>query len=282
MKSHIQCIELGKFSVPGMRIKVRWFPQGVSDHRMWSARSNILSFSRTLGDCVSRAKASSASPVCRSTEPLMFRPRSAVWSNRLHKKPVLTVSSYFDADLASGALNATPQEMIVRDFSVLEMMQMLHDEVRMPGEESRELVGAIGDIIRIKLSRLMSQRARAPSLTGSCRSVDIAMIQELIGATKGHLPTTAQLAMQLNTSRRSVLRLFKAATGTSPSRYMEDMRIENAKALLAASRMSMKQIAQEAGYATASHFSARFHQLTGLTPSLFRAGARRRVNFESE
>jgi AraC family transcriptional regulator len=111
--------------------------------------------------------------------------------------------------------------------------------------------------------------------------VDIAMIHGLISAGCGHLPTTAELARQFNTSRRSLLRLFKATTGTSPSRYIEEMKIDSAKTLLATSKMSMKQIAHEAGYSTASHFSARFHQLTGLTPSAFRGRARRREHFQS-
>jgi AraC-like DNA-binding protein len=272
MRSDIQCIDLGQLSVPGMHIKVRWFPEGVNEHRVWRARSNILSFSRVLGE--------SSDP--RPTRPLMFRPRSAVWNNQMHRNQVLTVSSYFDANFTSAALNAVPAEMPIDDFSMLEMMQMLHDEVRKPGAASLELVGAIGNILRIKLSRLMSQRARIPSIGNSCRGLDIAMIHGLIGASKGHLPTTAELARQFNTSRRSLLRHFKSATGTSPSRYIEDLKIGSAKTLLVTSKMSMKQIAHESGYSTASHFSARFRQLTGLTPSLFRGRARRRECLESE
>jgi AraC-like DNA-binding protein len=282
MRSGIQCVELGKFSVPGMRIKVRWFPDGVSDQRVWRARSNILSFSRVFGDSISHGDVANDSSKFRSTGPVVFRPRSVVWNNPMHKNQVLTVSSYFDANLASAAVNSIPKQMIVDDFSILEMMQMLHDEVRMPGLASPELVSAIGNVLRIKLSRFMSQRARSPAIDKPCRSVDIAMIHGLINATSGHFPTTAELARQFNTSRRSLLRLFKATTGTSPSRYIEDMKIESAKTLLATSKMSMQQIAHHAGYSTASHFSARFQQLTGLTPSAFRARARRREHFESE
>jgi AraC-like DNA-binding protein len=266
MTRHVQCVELGNVSVPGMRVKVRWFPEGVSDHRVWRARSNILTFSRVLGDSLPHGSGSG---------PLMFRPHSAEWNNRAHRNQVLTVSSYFDAAFTPAAAGVLREEMIIDDFSILEMMQMLHDEVRAPGAASLELVAAIGNILRIKLTRFMNQRARSPSIGKPCRSVDIAMLHGLIGAGRGHLPTTAELAGRFNTSRRSLLRLFKATTGTSPSRYIEDMQIESAKTLLATSKMSMKQIAHESGYSTASHFSARFHQLTGLTPSAFRSRARR-------
>jgi AraC-like DNA-binding protein len=276
MKSDVHCIDLGQLSVPGMHIKVRWFPEGVNDLRVWHARSNILSFSRVFGNGISPGKVSAESSNVRPTGALMFRPRSAMWNNRMHRNQVLTVSSYFDANLTSATGDAVPAEMIIDDFSMLEMMQMLHDEVRKPGPASLELVSAIGSILRIKLFRLMSRQARAPSTGKPCRSLDVAMIHGLIGASRGHLPTTAELARRFNTSRRNLLRVFKATTGTSPSRYIEDKKIENAKTMLAASKLSMKQIAHAAGYSTASHFSARFRQLTGLTPSVFRGMARRR------
>jgi AraC-like DNA-binding protein len=270
MKSDIRCVELGNLSVPGMRIKVRSFPEGVNDQRVWRARSNILSFSREFG------------PGFRYAGPLMFRPRSAVWRNRTRASHVLTVSSYFDANLTSATAKGLTEEMEIDDFSMLEMMQMLYEEVSMPGSASRELVTDIGNILRIKLSRLMSQRARSVSIGKPCRSVDIALIHGLIRATSGRLPTTAELARKFNTSRRSLLRLFRAAAGTSPSRYIEDMKLESAKTLLVTSKLTMKQIAHQAGYSTASHFSARFRQLTGLTPTAFRRSARRQDRFRSE
>jgi AraC family transcriptional regulator len=61
----------------------------------------------------------------------------------------------------------------------------------------------------------------------------------------------------------------------SPSRYIDETMLDRAKAFLATSEMTMKQIAYEAGYSTASHFSTKFRRLTGLTPSSFRRGARR-------
>src|ERR1700761_2468998 len=110
MTSNVQCVELGKFAVPGMRIKVRWFPDGVNDEQGWHARSNILSFSRVLADSVSHRTPSNASSRFHSSGPLVFRPRSAVWTNRKQGPQVLTVSSYFDASFAPQMDNAAPEE----------------------------------------------------------------------------------------------------------------------------------------------------------------------------
>jgi AraC-like DNA-binding protein len=280
MTRNNQCVELGKFAVPGMRIKVRWFPNGANNQQVWRAKSNILSFSRVVGESVSHRNVSNDSPSFRSTGPLTFRPRSTVWESRRTDSRILTVSSYFDADFTPASVTK-PEGMLIDDFSMLEMMQILHDEVRMPGLESHDLVAAIGKILRIKLSRLIGQQARNPSIRKPCRSIDAAVIHGLIGSSSGRLPTTAELAEQFNTSRRSLLRLFKATTGTSPSRYIEETKLDNAKTLLATSKMTIKQIAYEAGYSTASYFSTKFRQLTGLTPSAFRRRARRQDDFPS-
>ena len=276
MTDNIHCVELGKLAVPGMRIKVRWFPAGSSNRQVWRAPSNILSFSRVVGEAVQHRDVSKHPSSVSPAGPLTFWPHSAVWESRRHCSQVLTVSAYFDTGFSSATGNRNPEGILIDDFSMLEMMQILHDEVRMPGMASYELVGSIGNILRIKLSRLMSQRVRNPSIRKPCRSVDVAIAHDLINTTSGRFPTTAELAEQFNVGRRSLLRLFKSTTGTTPSRYIEETKLDRAKTLLATSKLTMKQIAYEAGYSTASYFSSKFHQLTGLTPSAFRKRARRR------
>jgi AraC family transcriptional regulator len=259
-----------------MRIKVRWFPDGARDDKVWRAPSNILSFRRVVGEPVQHRAVSKRSSGFHPAGPLTFWPRSAVWESRRNCSPVLAVSAYFDTNFAAATVDTKPEGILIEDFSMLELMQTLHDEIRMPGLASAELISSIGNILRIKLSRLTSQRPHNPSISEPCRSVDVAMIHSLLTSTPGHCPTTAELAEKLQTSRRNLLRLFQATTGMSPSRYIDETMLDRAKALLATSQMTLKQIAYETGYSTASHFSTKFRQLTGLTPSAFRIGARRR------
>jgi AraC-like DNA-binding protein len=275
MTDHSHCVELGQLAVPGMRIKVRWFPAGANNRQVWRAPSNILTFSRVVGDGVQHRDVSKHSSNFRAAGPLTFWPRSAVWESRKNRSQVLTVSAYFDASFTPATINRNPEGILIEDFAMLEMMQILHDEVRMPGMESHELVGAVSGILRIKLSRLMSQRAQSPSSRKSYRRVDVAMVHDSIGHSGGRLPTTAELAAKFNVGRRDLLRLFKASTGMPPSRYIEETKLDRARTLLATSMLTMQQIAYEAGYSTASHFSTKFRQLTGLTPSAFRSKARR-------
>jgi AraC-like DNA-binding protein len=281
MTDPIHCVELGKMAVPGMRIAVRWFPAGANNRQVWRAPSSILSFSRVVGEAVQHRDVSKHPSSFRPAGPLTFWPHSAVWESRKNRSQVLTVSAYFDTSFTSTTVNGNPKGIAIDDFSILEMMQILHDEVRAPCMATLELVGAISNVLRIKLSRLMSQRARNPSIRKPCRSIDVAMVHDLVSHTGGRLPTTAELAKKFNVGRRDLLRLFKATTGMPPSRYIEETKLDRAKTLLATSNLTMKQIAYEAGYSTASHFSTKFRQVTGLTPSVFRSRARRRDDLRS-
>ncbi|RYG28612.1 MAG: AraC family transcriptional regulator, partial [Burkholderiales bacterium] len=67
---------------------------------------------------------------------------------------------------------------------------------------------------------------------------------------------------------------FKAATGRTPFQWLQDLRIEMACGLLAATDMPIAQLALEVGFKSQSHFGAVFRRLTGTTPARWRAGLR--------
>ena len=65
--------------------------------------------------------------------------------------------------------------------------------------------------------------------------------------------------------------LLKRETGKTFVELMTERRIERAGELLAFGHMRICHIAQEAGFADVDYFSRRFRQMTGLSPSEFRA-----------
>ena len=64
--------------------------------------------------------------------------------------------------------------------------------------------------------------------------------------------------------------VFKKATGTNFMDYVKAVRIENAKDLLARTRMDVASVAQAVGYTDIKYFTRLFRQLTSLTPSDYR------------
>jgi AraC-like DNA-binding protein len=66
-------------------------------------------------------------------------------------------------------------------------------------------------------------------------------------------------------------RLFKTTVGLSPHQYLTRLRIHRSQLLLAHGSLPITSIATELGFDSSSHFAATFRQVTGWTPSSFRA-----------
>lgn len=71
-------------------------------------------------------------------------------------------------------------------------------------------------------------------------------------------------------SQRNFSRRIKKATGDTPSKYLQRVRIEAAKTLLRASNLNIAQIAEKVGYSELSYFSKRFNAQEGCMPSQYR------------
>lgn len=78
------------------------------------------------------------------------------------------------------------------------------------------------------------------------------------------------IAKQLGVSYQRLYRSFKRLTGLSPKQFAERARLANAEGLLAGDQLSVKEIASELGYYTASHFSLAFKRFYGVSPSAWR------------
>jgi AraC-like DNA-binding protein len=66
-------------------------------------------------------------------------------------------------------------------------------------------------------------------------------------------------------------RRFRAAYGETPYAYLMTRRIEKAKALLRRGELSVTEVCLEVGCTSLGSFSARFTELVGETPTVYRA-----------
>jgi transcriptional regulator GlxA family with amidase domain len=71
-------------------------------------------------------------------------------------------------------------------------------------------------------------------------------------------------------TERTLLRRFRGSVGRTPVQYLQAVRIERAKRLLATGGESADEIAAMVGYADATAFFKAFRELTGLTPGEYR------------
>ena len=73
-----------------------------------------------------------------------------------------------------------------------------------------------------------------------------------------------------NMSKFHFIRVFKDITGASPLEYRNTIRIEHVKEQLIDTNMSISEIAERSGYASASYFCDVFKKRMGVSPSDYR------------
>lgn len=74
------------------------------------------------------------------------------------------------------------------------------------------------------------------------------------------------LAAQLGTSRRNLERRFRSALGRTPRQCLRALQLDRAKSLVVDSALSMTEIADLCGFASASHFSRAFRLAYAMPP----------------
>ncbi|CAN5552140.1 hypothetical protein BH10PLA1_BH10PLA1_10560 [soil metagenome] len=79
-----------------------------------------------------------------------------------------------------------------------------------------------------------------------------------------------RLAADLDCSREHLTRLFRAATGVSPSDYLTQQRLRRAAKSLRSSEDKLETIARQCGFSSANYFCRTFRDHVGTTPARFR------------
>jgi AraC-like DNA-binding protein len=78
------------------------------------------------------------------------------------------------------------------------------------------------------------------------------------------------MARAAHASPSHFARQYKEAFGESPYQHLLTRRVERAKALLRVGEMSVTEVCFEVGFQSLGSFSARFHEIVGMTPSEYR------------
>lgn len=78
------------------------------------------------------------------------------------------------------------------------------------------------------------------------------------------------LARELGIGYSNFRHRFKQQTGISPAQFQDSIRLSRAQELLAATALSVSEVAVRCGYETVFYFSRHFRQKTGLTPTAYR------------
>lgn len=141
------------------------------------------------------------------------------------------------------------------------------------GEPVRRLWAIIERISSRAPHAQLDAAVELTALLVAVKKCDCARLGEdarLIAAVErgGGLP---EMAAAAGLSTFHFLRRFKRATGTTPWRYLTELRLARAKALLADPGQSVAGAAAAAGFADPAYFSRLFRRRTGQTPRDYRS-----------
>jgi AraC-like DNA-binding protein len=103
------------------------------------------------------------------------------------------------------------------------------------------------------------------------------MLKQVRDYVEAHLEDSVSvdaLAATAGLSLCHFVRAFKESEGIPPHRYLLWRRISRAQELLRRTNLSLSEIALASGFADHCHFSHRFHEEVGVSPSTFRRSKR--------
>jgi len=81
-----------------------------------------------------------------------------------------------------------------------------------------------------------------------------------------------EIALAVGIEPARLARAFRASTGKSIHRYLNERRVEEAKILLTKSEVSIAEVARRVGFDSEERFRINFRRRTGLTPAAYRGG----------
>ena len=136
--------------------------------------------------------------------------------------------------------------------------------------ETIAVTGALLSLVGLCLQRLES-KLDGPVTPNNDLAVEI---RRLLLARVNDRLSIAEISRELRVSPTSAKELFRKAFGTGIIAYHNQLKIWQAKRLLADHSLTVDQVSRKLGFSSHSYFSQVFQQHAGRSPSEFRRGAR--------
>lgn len=130
----------------------------------------------------------------------------------------------------------------------------------------------ISDCISRIMTEILTQKLSCAlnGDSGGGKYPEIHSVLEFIHKHYGETISIDDMTEKMNISKYHFIRVFKRQMGVTPYEYLTEYRINMAKILLRTTYKSVFEIAFDVGYNSKSNFIAKFHSMTGVTPSQYR------------
>lgn len=199
---------------------------------------------------------------------IMFRQEALLAAD----SDVKTLSGFHALFVVEPQINGTVgfesrMRLSASDFSRIEQLIALTiDEYSGEREGKKTLLQAYFVQLVVLLSRLYGLPER---------HIEIECIANAAAYIEGHYMDDSCMdgvLGQLHYSRRHFIRLFTAAYGMPPIKYLLGVRMRRAAALLRETNLPVTEVAMRCGFNDANYFSRAFKKSFGKSPNSFRSG----------
>lgn len=159
-----------------------------------------------------------------------------------------------------------------RDERVRFLLEQLRLELFSERQPSPLFIRSLAQALAIHLVRTYPDPHSTTRAANALQTYKLRRVIEVMKARLAEEFCLPQLAQVAGLSDYHFSRLFKRATGLSPSQYFIRLRMARARHLLLGTDQSVIEIGMEVGYSSPSHFSQVFRREVGMTPSAYRQG----------
>ncbi len=137
----------------------------------------------------------------------------------------------------------------------------------------------VGRVVALQTARMLVLYARRPggqsqfSVQLAHQSAERAPLKDLVAWISEHPDedlSVGALGARMHLSERQLSRVFRAELDATPAAYVEQVRIERARALLETDGDSLERVAARCGFASAEVMRRAFHRRLGASPRDYR------------
>jgi AraC family transcriptional regulator len=190
----------------------------------------------------------------------------------------IRIASCFVQGIARETLDINPDQFELlstfrmRDPQLEAIAMLLLAELQQDNQNNRLYVESLSNILAVHLLRqYATAKPDVPVYEGGLPQRQLVQVLDYIHDHLDQDIKLADLAALLNMSQFHFCHLFKQTIAITPYQYLLQQRIERAKQLLKHTDQSIMDIAFACGFNSHSHLSKQFRQLTGMTPTVYRA-----------
>lgn len=154
------------------------------------------------------------------------------------------------------------------DSFITDIFQKIETEIYVLDIENSQIAEHYFEIFLLQFSRAVKSPAQ---INSGKMFEDLVRLRSYIRSEYASDLTAADLALRIGMSQSRFFELYRKTFHITPVQDIINVRIDNAKRLLAETDIPVSEIAFRCGYSNLTHFNRQFKSTTDTTPSAYRS-----------